>query len=424
MKKRIVRSLFVFIVLIAVFLLVVTVRGAEFTPSLDQNSRAEITVAGSYKNFEALEAIFDGFNEYYPEVELRYVLLDSYNANIGVALSGEEAPNIFFMQPWMVSRDEYKPLLEAAEDLSDPDFGIGLENVRHGLLYVREDGSVPLLPIFTTAYGILVNEEIFRKEGLEVPSTYSELIEVTEKLKAAGYPSPMMGFNSNMQASNILTYTDIVSRLQNQPEALEKLNALAPDAGEALRPTLEFLKDVIDRGMIDLEYCADIENDYQGLILRFFEGDVPMMLANGDTVSGTLKRQALSEAFTAHPFSYSFHVLPSTDDGLYFLNPGAIFFAVNKNCAEPEMTNEFMRFLSCTESLNKMAQIKRMITPTNDFSLDDIYASLGSIDEAHTINNWSVNLLDDALIQIRGVMFAVYNGEMTIDEAIAAYGTF
>ena len=41
-----------------------------FKPALDTSTSCKITVAGGYDNFEALEAEFDRFNEYYPDVEL------------------------------------------------------------------------------------------------------------------------------------------------------------------------------------------------------------------------------------------------------------------------------------------------------------------------------------------------------------------
>ena len=398
--------------------------GADFTPALDKNTEAEIVVAGSYNNFEALEAAFDGFQSFYPNVKMSYVKLDEYNKTIKIVISGEEAPDIYCMQQWMIGREDYAFLFDNAVDLADPDLNIDLDVIRPGLLYTDPDGKVPMLPIFSTTYGFLINENIFEKEGLSIPATYTELINVTEQLKEAGYPGPILGFNSASQMFYSLTYPDFSARVMDDPDAAAKLNALDPEAAEYMRPTLTFVKDMVDRGMIDLELCSRIEDDYQATILRFFEGDVPMMIMSGDTVSGTSKRESLSENFTKFPFKYSFHAIPSTDNGLYFLNLLNLAFAANKNSSEPEMRNEFMRYLATTETLNNMARIKRLITTSRDLSLDGVYASFGDFDEAHTINFRSFSLLDAPMIQIRSAAYAVANGEMTIDEAIAAFGTF
>ena len=418
------KKLFTLFTLFFVFVLT-ALAGADFAPELDPAVEGEIVVAGSYSNFEALEAVFDGFAKFYPNVEMRYSRLDDYNNTIDVVLRGEEAPDIYCLQQWMIEREKYAFLFETAEDLANPDLNFDLDVIRPGLIYTMPDGKVPMLPIFTTAYGVLVNDDLFSENGLTMPVTYQELIDVAEKLKAADYSSPIMGYNDAQYLYHILTYTDFADRLINDPEAVAKLNALDPEAGEYMRPTLEYVKDVIDRGMIDTAKCSEeISDNYQSVILRFFEGDVPMMLVTGDTVSGTPKRESLSENFMNHPFSYSFHVLPSTDDGLYFMNPLSIAFAVNQNSADLELTNEFMRYLISTETLNQMAQVKRLITPTKDFSLDKVFASLGAIDEAHTINLDSAFLMDDPLIQMRQAAYAVGSGLMTIDEAVAAFGTF
>jgi len=72
-----------------------------FQPRLDTDTSCEITVVGSYSNFEALEAEFESFNEIYPNVELTYLKPDDYNNLLGTVLESKNPPNIFFSFPWM-----------------------------------------------------------------------------------------------------------------------------------------------------------------------------------------------------------------------------------------------------------------------------------------------------------------------------------
>ena len=67
-----------------------------FVPRLDTGTACELTVIGSYSNFEALEAEFDRFNEFYPNVELSYLKPDDYNNLLGTILESSSPPNIFF----------------------------------------------------------------------------------------------------------------------------------------------------------------------------------------------------------------------------------------------------------------------------------------------------------------------------------------
>ena len=83
-----------------------------FIPYLDTLTKCKIQIAGRYQNFEALEAEFDRFNEYYS----------------------------------------------------------------------MEDGSLPMVPVLCAANGMLVNEDLFKKEGIEIPTNYRKLVAAKSKI--------------------------------------------------------------------------------------------------------------------------------------------------------------------------------------------------------------------------------------------------
>lgn len=394
-----------------------------FTPKLDTQTACEITVVGHYNNFEALEAEFNLFTEYYPNVKMKYTYLDNYNGIIVTALTSEEAPDIFFTYPWMANQKEYATVFDVAEDLSDPALGINLSCIRDNLLYKDEAGHVPTVPVYTTTYGMMVNESIFEKEGLAIPKTYDELTSVCDALKKAGYSSPVMAYNRGSFMLFPLYYPYFCAQIQGNEKAIQEMNDMKAGAGEYVRDTLEKAADFMGRGYVDLESCNALENDYQAVIMRFFDGDVPMMFASGNTVSGTEKRESQSEKFSANPFKYSFHPVPSTEKGGYFLNAISLSFAVNKNSANLDVTNEFMRFLITTQELNRMAQAKRMVTPCRDMSLDGVYAAFGELDAKRIVNLSELGLADEPDSQVRRAGWLVSNFNMTVDEAVKAFGS-
>ena len=65
-----------------------------FAPKLDTKTDCSITVVGHYNNFEALEAEFNRFAAYYPNVKMNYTFLDNYNGIVVTALNSSEAPDI------------------------------------------------------------------------------------------------------------------------------------------------------------------------------------------------------------------------------------------------------------------------------------------------------------------------------------------
>ena len=399
---------------------------AGFKPALDTKKSCKITVAGSYDNFEALEAEFDHFNEIYPNVQLTYVKLDDYNNMLGTVLESKDKPNIFFSYTWMTGNKQYDPVFTHMEDLSDSPLRLDLACIRPGLINHDAKGRVLMVPVFSRTYGMLVNKDLFEKEGLSLPTTWSELTAVCEAFRNKGYASPMMGYSLKSSGSFMYTvaYPLFAAALAENPEALAFANELDPAAGEYMRPALEAVVQLIRNGCIDLAACDGIEDNYSQVILRFFEGDVPMMICHGETVSGTKKRESQSEAFTKAPFDYSFSPIPLTEDGGYFIDSPSIEFSVNKNCDDLDMTNEFMRFLITTEELNEMASMKRLVTPTTDLSLDSVYAPFGQVPSERTISPEVIGIKDPLTVQIRVAAFRVGKGEITIDEAVAMYGSF
>jgi multiple sugar transport system substrate-binding protein len=191
-----------------------------------------------------------------------------------------------------------------------------------------------------------------------------------------------------------------------------------------MRPSLEKITQFMNDGCVDLESCNEIENNYDAVILRFFEGDVPMMVCSGDTVSGTKKRESRSEAFIAKPFDYSFVPVPMSDEGAFFLDMPNLQFSVNKDSPNLDMANEFMRFLITSQELNEMAQNKGLMSPTKDLSFNSVYAAFGDVPESRVISPEELGLTDDAVIQFRHAVFGVGTGAMTIEEAVSRFGTF
>jgi len=397
-----------------------------FRPALDTSASCQIKIAGGYDNFEALEAEFDSFHEFYPNVELQYTKVDDYNNMIGTVLNGNDAPDIYVNYSWMYGREQYASSIDHAEDLADPALGFDLDCIRSNIILNTDDGTLPMVPVFSNTYGMLVNNSLFEKEGLRVPVTYQELVEVCNAFREKGYENPLMGFSNEETTSlfTLLAYPFFCETVANDEEAVKKLNAFDPSAGEYMRPTLEKMEQFLNDGCVDLDACTEIADNYDAVIMRFFEGDIPMMTCSGDTVSGTKKRESRSEAFIANPFEYTFVPVPMSDEGACFLDMPNLQFSVNKESPDLEMANEFMRFLITSPELNKMAQNKGLMSPTKDLSLNSIYAAFGDVPESRILSPEVFGLTDDAVLQLRQAVYQVGTGAMTIDEAIAAYGTF
>ena len=395
---------------------------SAFVPRLDTKTKCKIEIAGRYQNFEALEAEFDRFNEFYPNVELSYTYLDNYKKSITTALASQNPPDIFTTFPWMLDKTNYNTLLENAENFADSkSTGIELSAVNQKLLFPLADGSIPMVPVLCAASGMLVNEDLFKKEKIQIPTTMPQLIDACQKFKNAGYKSPILSDNSEITIMASLIYPYFTKEIMNNADAISKLNRLEPEAGEYMRTSLELVESFRNYGFMDLEECSKIKDRYSAVIMRFFEGEVPMMLASADVVSGTKKREALSEPFSKNPFKYSFYSVPVMENRGAVLQVPSVEFSVNKNGKNLEMANEFMRFLLRTEELNNLAKIKRLITCSTVYSFDDVYAPLENTEHLYQLE---IGILDNTYSQLRLAAYQVLLGNQTVDEAISCYGKY
>ena len=403
--------------LLTVGLFACSSKNTEFKPKYDTTKQYTVNVVGHYSNFEAIEDEFVRFNKYYPNATLSYTYLDNYNRVISTALNSQSAPDIFFTYPWMTSDPNYSELFTFTEDLSKNTGGIDLSVIRDEFIS-KKSGEIPMVPIYVTTYGMMVNEDLFTKESINIPKTYNELVSSCQGFKDKGYENVMMGHTSMIMYP--MYFPHVCYKIKNNAQALAGLNDLKPEAGEYLRDSLTLVSNFMNKGFINLENCSTLKNDYDAVIKRFFQGDIPMMLASGQTVSGTEKKEKQSEYFVNNPFKYSLRPIPSLDNGGIFLKAVNLCFSVNKNSKNLEMTNEFMRFLISNEELGNMSRRKRLMSPAKDMSLDRMYASFS---EAEVIYISTLGLNDEADQKIRTVGSKVAQGKITVDDAINSWAT-
>ena len=211
-------------------------------------------------------------------------------------------------------------------------------------------------------------------------------------------------------ASAHLIYTDTKKGVSTRTH-------LGTDDYEVSYVNMDFMNDI--SWISDIGESINISRAYTNPM----NGEQSIAFCNKITLKDPGKRESQSQAFTDHPFSYSFMPIPTTDNGGYFLDSTSIQFSVNNACSNLDMTNEFMRFLISNKELNQMASIKRLITPTRDLSFDKVYAPIGNVKAELIITPTELGIEDTLFVQIRLASFKVGTKELTIDEAVAQYGS-
>ena len=135
---------------------------------------------------ESVQAVIDGFNELYPNVEVTYTSGgDNLVTVLSTAVEGGNPPDIAAVaQPGLMADFAEQGAIQPIDDLRDAvvdGFGESVADVgtvdgtQYGILYKGANKST-----------IWYNVASFEEAGVEVPETWEELSEAAETIKAAG----------------------------------------------------------------------------------------------------------------------------------------------------------------------------------------------------------------------------------------------
>ena len=393
--------------------------GEGFAPSLDTTKEATVNVVGDFSNFEALEAQFEKFNQVYPNVTLTYTKVDDYNNNVYQALNAkDEAPDLFMSAPYTFTNPDFSDAASMAEDLTAA--GVDASAVKSEILYTEEGKGLQVLPILGETYGMVVNQDLLAKYNLSVPTTYSELMDCCKVLQENGIESPIQGCDSASGLYTNFAFNHLAATLSADASALGKIANGESGAGEALRSHLQEVADLMDSGYVSHDANKASEDGYENQILAFFEGDVPFMLMNTTTVSGMAKRESMSEAFQANPFTYAFYEVPCSDSGAYGYRTFTRGISLNKNAPNKDYATEFLRFLAQTTSLDELAAAKKVPSVTGNVDESGAFASLANTSADHTCYTLDNTLNDKQMTAVKTALYSVGMG-MSVDDAIAAF---
>lgn len=131
---------------------------------------------------DAIQAVIDAFNEANPDIHVTMNQPPEAATVIQTRAQTNEMPDMFAC----VTNNMFELMFEDGliMDLTGQPF---LENVQESTLELSTyNGKNWRLPYSLSAYGLYVRTDIFEEQGLALPTTWDELMDVCEKLTAAG----------------------------------------------------------------------------------------------------------------------------------------------------------------------------------------------------------------------------------------------
>ncbi len=146
------------------------------------------------EDVEAYNAIFDVFEEAHPGITVEFEAFQNteYNQILTTGLAGSDGPDV----PMVRAYGQLQPNIEAGQ-LEPIDGEVeGLDEIAESVLAGakgKADGKTYAVPLATQTLQMFYNKAIFEEQGLEVPTTWDEFIEVNEALLSAGVTPMALG---------------------------------------------------------------------------------------------------------------------------------------------------------------------------------------------------------------------------------------
>lgn len=276
------------------------------------------------------------------------------------------------------------------------------------------DGKLVAFPWEYVAYGLIVNNDILKEHGLEMPNTPEEFLACCEKLKADGMETPMAA-NRWWLECFVLTqgFADFYQS-DHVDQLIADLNDGTTKMSEYMRPGFEFLKTCIDNGYINaeqaLEYEAFMERD------AFLGGESAFMVSFTGAVTG--------EGRKLNSYDFDLHVtgLPTEEGQVALVN--ATGMVVPANDEHLDDTKRAIAALGSAESVRRYCERggnfpSRSDVTTSMESQSAVADFVDDIDAGRTVSsaNPSINmeLWGNTCEVVRDLL-----GGQSVDECMAA----
>lgn len=199
------------------------------------------------------------------EIEFEFVSQDNFDNVLNSQLQAGEGPDIIELggQTRLLANANY--LL----DITNQDFVS--KYAEAGIKPYTVDGKVYATPLQSWYEGIFYNKQIFKENGLEVPKTWDEFLELHKKLIAKGIKPQTMGAQSYepmMKQSIGVVNNEFYSNPENK-DFDEKFNKGEVKLSQAWLPALEEWQKIVKDGyltqdMLGLSYDQALDEFAMG----------------------------------------------------------------------------------------------------------------------------------------------------------------
>jgi len=286
---------------------------------------------------DTFKKLTDRFTELNPNItfDVQVMPVDKYNDNIKMKVAASDVPDIIFGRPQgMVDITKAGAFL----DLTNEPF---IQKVNKDYLpNVSYDGKVYGLPTDLMTNAVIYNKDLFKKAGVEVPKTYSELVKVAQTLQSKDITPFAASWKDGASYMSFMWPDMWGTLLKDNPDYAGKMMA-----GETTFAAIPGYKDFLGRvntlSSFANKDAADI--DYDRSLQYFAQGKAAMDIM-GSFAIGTIRSYNPEGNFGV--FMYPATDTPENNVMTYSTDDTWMIGAQSKNL---DAAKKFLEFMASDE---------------------------------------------------------------------------
>ncbi len=315
-----------------------TTETTETTEATEETEEIVLTMWSWSPITRTAEKMIEAFEEENPGITIEYTNYNydpEYLAALAAASASDNLPDIIALQPGSLTQQykdyviDYSSYAEESwgEDWIDNFYEISGEQIQLG--NAEGDDGCYILPIESQVIDIRYNASLFEELGLEEPTTYEELVEVSTTLTDNGYAPLYFGGADGWQHINL--YLMVISQLDT--EIFDQAqNGEVDWTDETFIQACENYQKLFDDGVIQVGSLST--NSYPDGVNLFTAGTAGMMALGS---WWTQEYTADDVADTVENWVFDSFYLPAiSDDATTSTAVGGVDFgyAITTNCDE------------------------------------------------------------------------------------------
>lgn len=254
----------------------------------DANQEVVKLTLGSWRtdDVQAMEGILGKFHEEHPNIVVEFspTLPTEYDAATTTQLTSGTGYDLYYLRS-LGSGAAHK-LYEAGYFV--PIDGLpGLENLPDEVIesWTGPDGQVFGVGMYKNSMGLFYNEKIFTDNNLNLPTTWEELLEVSDELQALGITPFANGYGEPAYVRSLFLWNMIPTLIGGREGRLDYFNGEACMNDENWIELFQHVKDItpyLPNGAAALTNSDSREYFAQGKAAMFFNGsyDIPVITAS------------------------------------------------------------------------------------------------------------------------------------------------